>query len=585
MYILQISDLHVSAIEEIEALKSKIRHLGACLINCIPEGSQIICCLLGDFVEKGNASLFPAVKELLAELHHELCRITDKENIALIMIPGNHDLCSNSTTDKKTLNPFNEFASEVLNEKILFSDTCSILEADYFGYHLISISTVLNSEHRFGSIDYHQLHKCRFPANTILLTHHSLISGDSSDDAVIRNGYELQKYLEQKDVVALLHGHTHGCKRYVVGQDCQVIGVGPMFKTVPDISNQCNLVHIKGNGVKRITTLIYQDDRKTWDCVDTYEKPVDNNYYGASVYDVYAHVLRDAEANLLLPNLRIQIKQKFDSFEKEVLNCFGSSLEDAKIWQRKECPKELEYTHGQLMMYKDVSWDQYVCETLMKNPTSKRAIVPLIDKEMAFRGGDDKLVSFDVVQFGFTNTDSKDLHITVYLRALEIRYFLPLNMCEVLLMAQKLKKRIQSIDSVTVCFFAYRAEAKKNYGCYKKATIDLLSESELCRIVSFKDYTELNKILNQKADMGDTVIDLAWVDKLIRALNVFYEEENKSDVMRQANNVSVKLSELKTLRAHCSDYSQTQQQEDEFVKALRLLSSMLIEVENEKPFL
>lgn len=72
MYILQISDLHVSNFEELEVLKEKIKRLGACLGNCIPEGSQIICCLLGDFVEKGDFSLFSTVKMLLAELQEEL---------------------------------------------------------------------------------------------------------------------------------------------------------------------------------------------------------------------------------------------------------------------------------------------------------------------------------------------------------------------------------------------------------------------------------------------------------------------------------------------------------------------------------
>lgn len=581
MYILQISDLHVSSLEEIETLKDKTGHLGACLMRCLPRGSQVLCCLLGDFVDKGNASLFPMVKELLVALRDELYKITDAANVAMIMVPGNHDLCTDTATDQLTLSAFNQFASEVINEEVSFSDECSIYETDCFGYHLINISTVLNSEHRYGSIDYNLLSKCSFPTSTIVVTHHSLISGDNGDNAVIRNGYELQRYLEQKDVAALLHGHTHGCKRYAVGQECQVIGVGPMFKAVPDVSNQCNLVHLEGNRVKKITTLIYQDDRKNWDCIVTYEKPDDNSYHGTSVYDVYARVLRDAEENTYLQNLKIQIKQNYDSFAQEVMDSFGSCMDDARIWQGNECPAELEYTHGELMTYRDVCWEQHICETLINNPTSKRAIVPLIDKEMAFKGGDDKLVSFDVVQFGFSNTDSKDLHITVYLRALEIRYFLPLNICEVLLMAQKIKKRIQSIEHVTICFFAYRAEAKKNYGCYKKATIDMLNESDVCKIIVFKSYDQLKQLLKEKAIMGDTVIDLSWLNKVIHALDTFYEEGNKKEVMQQANIVLEKLCELKNRRAHCSDYSQTQQQEDEFLKEIQVFSDLLKEVENE----
>ena len=449
------------------------------------------------------------------------------------------------------------------------------MEADYFGYHIINISTVLNSIHEYGTIDYSLLDKCDFPPNTIVMAHHSLISGDSSDNAVIRNGYKLQKYLEKRNVVALLHGHTHGCKRYAVGNDCQVIGVGPMFKPVPDISNQCNLIQITGNCVRTITTLIYQDDRKVWDSVNTYVKDIDNNYHGSSVYDVYMRVRRDAEANLLLPNLRIQIKQKFDSFEKEIDDHFASYMNDASMWQKNARDDRLEYTHGQLMTFRGTNWDEFVCDTLKQNPTSKRAIVPLIDKEMAFQGGDGKLVSFDVVQFGFLNADRKDLHITVYLRALEVCNFLPINICEVYLMAKKVKECIQTVDSVTICFFAYRAEAKKNYGCYKKAEIDLLSESELCRIISSKNCSTLKALLNQKADTGETVIEFSWLDKVENALRYFYIRKNQREVLQQVEEVRKKLQELKDIRAQCSDNSQTQQYEDLFTDALRKLSSML----------
>lgn len=216
MYILQVSDLHVSSEEELEPLREKVKRLGLALHKCIPTESKLLCCLLGDFVDKGDASKYQIVAELLKELSNELYKITSSTNIALAIIPGNHDLCLDHATGKKTLTAFNQFASCVAEKRISFSDEYSIYEADCFGYHLINISTVLNEEHTYGRIDYSLLDSCNFTTNTIVMTHHSLVSGDSNDNAVIRNGYELQKYLEEKDVVALLHGHTHGCKRYMI---------------------------------------------------------------------------------------------------------------------------------------------------------------------------------------------------------------------------------------------------------------------------------------------------------------------------------------------------------------------------------
>ena len=101
MYVLQISDLHVSCAEDLETLKDKMKLLGSCLINSIPKGSQILCCILGDFVDKGNNLLYPVVRDLLAELQKELCRITEKDDIAMTVVPGNHDLCAETTGDKK----------------------------------------------------------------------------------------------------------------------------------------------------------------------------------------------------------------------------------------------------------------------------------------------------------------------------------------------------------------------------------------------------------------------------------------------------------------------------------------------------
>lgn len=65
-----------------------------------------------------------------------------------------------------------------------------------------------------------------------------------------------------------------------------------------------------------------------------------------------------------------------------------------------------------------------------------------------------------------------------------------------------------------MCIFAFRAEALDNYGCYKKAKIDLVSESTLCLLLADGNIGELIALLNEKRLMGDTVIDMAWLQKL-----------------------------------------------------------------------
>lgn len=577
MYILQISDLHISSNCDVDVLEKKLIKLCEKLEHTIERDSQLVCCILGDIVNKGDAVAYECAGEVLEMFKSRLTTMLPTTNVDFEVIPGNHDLCVNAD-GRMDLSAFNAFATKLLNKKTDYSDEKSIIKNKHFEYYFISASSVLKSEKDFGQLDYESLGNCVSHPNTIMLTHHALVSGDNEDTAAIRNGYRLQQYLEDENVITLLHGHTHGCKRYTVGNHCQVIGVGPMFKQEDDISNQCNLVCISGSFVSKITTFKYQGDRETWDTINTYERVEDNNYYGKSVFDVYMQVLQDAEANKLLPNLRIQIKQDFETFEKEIEDKFSECAEDANAWQAITPPEDLDYTHGQLMCDGSNKWEEFVISSLKAKPTSKRTIIPLIDKKMSYKGGDGKLVSFNIVQFGFTDDSCIDLHITVYFRALEVRHFLPINLFEVYLMAQKIRNSIRTISRITVCLFAFKAEAKQNYGCYKKSTLDLISESQLCKLLSEKNYAELRTHINEKAAMGDTVIDDVWLIRLKNALSEFYNHSNKETVLRQVEVVSSALGILKSERARCSDYSATQLLENDFNDALLKLAELLPEI-------
>lgn len=576
MYILQVSDLHILSNSKIDEYNKKIDILINDLSRFIPSGSDVVCCVLGDIVDRGNKDAYIQAKLILEYFFTRLKNIFGEENVEFEIVPGNHDLCED------TLLSFNQFATELLGRNVEYTDEKSMYVSNHFGYQFVSISSILDKECKFGQVDFDTLSSDIIPSNSIFLTHHALISGDKDDSAVIRNGYEFQKKLEDKNAICLLHGHTHGCKRYVIGNDCQIIGVASFLKNyVQDVSNQCNLVQIKGRYVNRIETFLYQGDRKKWDRTIIYEKETNNHYNGESVSAVYDKVLIDAEANLLLPNVCIQVKQNYDKFKEEIENRFNSIIEDAKVWQEKDCPDCLDYTHGQLMSHGSISWDRHIIETLKRNPTSKRAIIPLIDKEMAFKGGDGKLVSFDLVQFGFGSDDCNDLHITVYFRALEIKQFLPINLCEIYLMAERIRSEIRAIQNITVCIFAFKAEAKTNYGCYKKSQLDIITESKLCKLVNDKSWDDIRLLLDEKAKMGDTVIDLAWLKKLQNVFDEFYNGNNAEKVKSQICTVEEKLLVLRDERERCSIYSKTQIQENDFVFELQKLAEIIGESRDE----
>lgn len=130
--------------------------------------------------------------------------------------------------------------------------------------------------------------------------------------------------------------------------------------------------------------------------------------------------------------------------------------------------------------------------------------------------------------------------------------------------------------------FAYRAEAKQNYGCLKRADIDLLRESQICQLFVEERYDEIITLLKQKCRMGDTVIDMSWLIRLKNAICDCCRAEGRDELLRQSEVVFVKLEELKEKRAHCSDYSLTQKEEDCYCNELEQLIGLFGDIKNER---
>ena len=237
MYILQISDLHIGKDVDYEKMNCKIECLYEAISSLVNHNDQLVCCILGDIIDKGCKDYFSYSYDVINNLFSRMRDIVDTNNFKTVILPGNHDLCDGKFDD------FNSLISHFSDNDVAFSDEESIHISNYFGYKFVIVSSVLMGNHNFGQIDYKLLKTLSIGEKLIFLTHHSLINSDENDSAAIRSGYEFQKILEDCNSIALLHGHTHGFKRYTVGDGCQIIGVGPMFKEEVDISNQCNFIH------------------------------------------------------------------------------------------------------------------------------------------------------------------------------------------------------------------------------------------------------------------------------------------------------------------------------------------------------
>lgn len=566
MYILQFADLHIAEDAIKSVLKDKMGKLAEALSRIVPEDNCIICCLLGDVVDKGFAGGYKIALEILKYLMSQL----EKERITVLfkVVPGNHDLIGDN------LSEFNQFASTLMKKTILFSKDKSILYENEDGYQFILVNSTIDGRD-YGKIDFSLLNQDMSNKRNFLLVHHALVSGDEEDNAAIRNGYALQQYLEKHNIIAMFHGHTHGYKKMVLGDDCQIIGVGPMFKEVEDISNQCNLVKVTGNLIRKIVTLTYQGDREIWDENETYENTFDNVYSSNQLYLLYEKILDDVTSNDYLLNVKFSLNMYMDEFENEIRKNFSQYKDEAVEWQMDDCPEKLMHNHGSLMKWKDKNWEDFIVELLQRNASNKRAIIPLIDKEWAFKGGDGDFPSLDIIQFGFSDESKNDLLVTVYYRALEVKEFLPLNLYELYLMIKRIKKRILSINKVSICLFAFRAEVKKEISRFRKAKIEMLKEAELAVMVAAGKLDDLGELIEEKAAMGDTVIEREWLEKLRNSLEAGYDKSNKKEVLEQLDKVVVALDELQSGRLCCSRYSRTQKMEDEANVAMKKLACLI----------
>lgn len=82
-------------------------------------------------------------------------------------------------------------------------------------------------------------------------------------------------------------------------------------------------------------------------------------------------------------------------------------------------------------------------------------------------------------------------------------------------------------------------------------------------------------MLVEKIEMVDTVVDERWLQNLKSAFLVFYKEANKENVFKKIDESLELLANLKEARFHCSDYSRTQAEENQFLAALKDLIELL----------
>lgn len=581
MQIIQISDMHINQASSLEQIKEKIENLFTALKPNLRNDDCTVICILGDLVDKGDATKY---KDVLEVLNYIKSLFVDF-NPTFEFTPGNHDLCNCPhkklipeicDEQKCSLDNFVELVKNVDKDYTYES----IMYKEYPEIDLVLVNSVFHKNCKFGLADIESFKDIVPKKPVLLLMHHTFLSENDNDVSAMRNAYKMFEVIEEKEIIGVLHGHTHGYKDITVGKNCPIIGVGPFLKDIANVNNQVNLVIATETGISKVINYYYREDRSEF-LSDIVFTRMDNVYKGNSIKKTYGEILHDTKNFGIIPNMNLHICMLYQNFNKEIEELFPEKIHLAELWQQTEgVPDSLHYNHGQYMQYKGTPAINFVIDELKSKATSSRAIIPLINFEQVVNSGDSFLPSFDIVQFGFQEEDKKQLYVTLYLRALEVNHFLKINLCEIYLMCKKIYEQIRSIDSIDITVIAFRAQYKSEFGCFKRAIMDSISQSKILLLLQ-NNIKGLVDLLIEKRNLYETVIETNGMNNLLEASKALHETKQiRADVLKQVKQTLDVMEKLKVEREKTSNYDTIKPLEKnvvhEFDKIIELFKGGLI---------
>ncbi|PTR87904.1 metallophosphoesterase family protein, partial [Bacillus anthracis] len=517
MYILQLSDLHIGIDIDLDEFKSKIDKIYEEVNKIIEKSELLIFCICGDVTDKGNKDGYKNATIVIDYLKE---KFTDY-NHKLEFIPGNHDIC------EEKFEEFDKFIAGYIDEKYSYEDK-NVVVRNYGDINLVLLNSSYHKNHEYGKIDLVQLRsELKENENNFVIMHHTFISEYDDDKSAIRNAYIFIKALDENNVCALLHGHTHGYSDISISKECKDIGAGPLFKKLEDINNQFNIIEIKAGKVNRVYNMRYSSDLGTYSVIDVYSRKNLNNFYGNSLIEVYNDVVESTREHGAIINFNMNIRSDLNTFNNDVQTIFHNQINIAEEWQEETPPSTLYYNHGQYMFKGKVDPIEYVINELKDKATSSRAIIPLINMEDVVGSGDNFLPSLDIIQFGFKEDNKEELYVTLYLRALEVNNFLKINLSEVYVMCKKIRERIREISILNITIFSFKAQYREKYSCFRKADIDMIDESDLMMSVVEKDINTIISLLENKHELSETVVHLDGVEKLERCIKNYNKRKKE----------------------------------------------------------
>ncbi len=554
MKIIQMSDFHFNSATDMETIKRKILIMYSSLELAMDSGEQLVFCFCGDIFDEGGDSGF----EKAAEAFKLLADTFGEFKTSFVFVPGNHDIINNK------FDRFDELICKFDSEYKYSDQNFHVREFD--DIILILGNTAYHKNHKFGSLggELDKIIESVSDKPLMLVTHHTVMSRYDEDSSSIRNAYELTKILEKYKFVGHIHGHTHGYSNISLGSSCRVVGVGSLFKHVKDVSNQFNLLHIKAGNIHQIENFRYEGDTRCFNGSVVYDdcsqKVIEEN----NVSRLYNKALLMTRSHKQLNNLNLKLDISYPEFKDEMLNNFSKDIEMAELWQAKDAPPELYYSHGEYMHHSNDSYVDcmdYVTSNLMEKATTSRAIIPLISMKNVMESGDGFLPSLNLIQFGFNDESKTELYVTMYLRALEVKHFLRINLSEAFLLIEQLVQKITSVTRIKFDLIAFKAQVKEEFSCFIKAKIDYIDPYELSGHVHTKPNV-IVELLEEKSKVSETVIVTEGLEHLYNLVLKGNSPFKKESLINEFEKVLGDLKALKESRARYSHHDKNEELEE-----------------------
>lgn len=244
--------------------------------------------------------------------------------------------------------------------------------------------------------------------------------------------------------------------------------------------------------------------------------------------------------------------------------------EEAMRWQDPITPDNQYFNHGSYM-YAHANPIDYLAAELKRKASSNRACLSLVDTEAITRSGDGKLPSFMLLQMGFADGSRNEVHITAYFRALEVSAFLPVNITELVLIAEAVASKIPSISRALVTIHAFRAHFIADFHKHERFRIDTIDPSEIQKLVQARNKVELVSMIKDKASPA-TLIETTGLNILRIELD---QAAWGSDVSTELRGAIEDLTHLQTLRESGTHEPSINAMQRQVTERLRLAADLL----------